>query len=115
MHPVQACPAKVGKHNAGGMNITASPEDFAMFTCQYFDQQSRNRGRVTFNRNPRGGASAGRGRGAGGRGGFTPRQQTVNAVCENEDHQSEDYEAAEEEQYDEDPEVVAYIEDLALN
>ena len=67
-----------------------------------------------FNSNPRGGASAGRGRG-GGRGGFTPRYNTVNAVGGDvEDQADEQYEAVEDEQYD-DPEVVASLENIALN
>ena len=117
VHSAGVCPVKVGEMNAGGNIITASPEEFMRFKCQYFDQQIRNRDRGTFNGYPRGGAIAGRGRGIGGRGrgGFTQRQQTVNAVSENEGQQYEEYETVEEEQYEADSEVVASIDDLALN
>ena len=88
------------------------------FRRQYFDQQFREkRERGTFNGYSRGGAAAGRGRGSGGRGrgGFNPRRQTVNAVSEYEEQQDGDYEAVEEEQFEEDQEVVANINSLALN
>ena len=117
-HQAGSCPAKVGEMNSGGHPITTTPEEFMSFRRQYFDQQFREkRERGTFNGYSRGGATAGRGRGSGGRGrgGFNPRRQTVNAVSEYEEQQDGDYDAVEEEQYEEDQEVVANINSLALN
>ena len=58
----------------------------------------------------KGGANTGRGRG-GGRGSFTPRHNTVNAVCEDAENQVEEYHDKEE-QYDKNAEVVAFLYDV---